>query len=56
METTHLAVKDFKWHRAQASPNWGLLEAKAKDLAASKNHKNHLHASTHASTSTGRRE
>ena len=30
LEATYKGVKDFKWHRAQASPNWALLEDKAK--------------------------
>jgi hypothetical protein len=26
LDLTYLEVKDFKWHRTQASPNWGLLD------------------------------
>ena len=36
LATTYKSVKDFKWHRAQASPNWGLLEDKVAALAGGK--------------------
>mmetsp|Transcript_52468 Transcript_52468/g.90118 ORF Transcript_52468/g.90118 Transcript_52468/m.90118 type:complete len:146 (+) Transcript_52468:516-953(+) len=34
LKTTYKAVKDFKWHRAQASPNWALLEDKLTSATA----------------------
>jgi hypothetical protein len=34
LDVTYKEVKDFKWHRTQASPNWGLLEELVKEASA----------------------